>query len=577
MCPYTISFKQGSRVLEIGGGENKLPGTLNMDVRDVVGVDVKWDMNKVPYPFESNSFDGVVGLYILEHLSWKSIENVVSELFRILKDGGKGIFLVPNTFEQCKVVASSDSWDDGFSCMLYGSQDYNENAHACAFSPEYAKQLFKSFKPVKVISPMPDVFFGDKGLYPKCDTDMIIEVHKMEEKNMFEREYFEDGTIGYKQYRDFPQHYATARKIMVELDLRHLKYETGKSRVLEIGAARGYVTRILENNGVKAVAMDISKYCYYTRATNNFILHDLTDVPWHKAHIFDNKEFDLCFSQNVLEHIPEEQIDKVITEIARVSIAGLHGIHYTGAPYKESPDIDITHYTMHSKEWWEEKFKLLAPEYKVTIMYPRELENDDVEKCIAYPPKPPDNLVKLNIGSFMDMFYNWINIDIIDLRQFAESYGYQFQQHDVTQRLPCEDNSIDLIFSSHLLEHLSREEGAKFLKECHRALKPNGIIRIITPDAEILTTEYLNGEIWKYKYINTGVEKAKDKAEAFHELLMGGHKTIYDKGALDNMLKEAGFELLPSITPFTSNSDAIQKQTITNFPNLSLVVEAKKP
>ncbi|GAI02629.1 unnamed protein product, partial [marine sediment metagenome] len=184
-----------------------------------------------------------------------------------------------------------------------------------------------------------------------------------------------------------------------------------------------------------------------------------------------------------------------------VSHKGLHGIHYTDAPYKESPDIDITHRTMHPKSWWEEKFRTIAPDYPITIMYPRELENDDVEKCIAYPPKKTDDLVKLNIGSFTDMFYyGWINIDIIILDQFAESYGYQFQHHDVTQRLPYDDNNVDLIFSSHLLEHLSREDGAKFLKECARVLKPNGVIRISTPDAEKLSSEYINGQIWQYKY-----------------------------------------------------------------------------
>ena len=575
MNNYTINFRQGSKVMEIGGGNNPIVHP-NMDVRAGDNIDIVHDLSKFPWPIDDNSYDGIFSKYCLEHLSWRDIKQAIDELYRILRPGGKGVFFLPNTLEQCKKVVD-EGINEGSIEMLFGSQEFDPRhigAHKTGFSPEYAKKLFK------------EAGFGQITIFehPNTITDMIIEVDKMNEEDVFEREYFEEGTIGYKQYRDFPQHYTTARKIMEMLFPKGgPSRDPSTIKVLELGAARGYVTRILENKGIKAVAMDISKYCYHTRATTNFILHDIIDVPWHKARVFGDKEFNITFSINVLEHIPEEQIDKVITEMARVSEAGLHGIHYTDAPYKESPDIDVTHRTMHPKSWWQEKFREIAPDYNALIMYPRELENDDDVKCIAYPPKSPDNLVKLNIGSFMDMFYyGWTNIDIIDLRQFAESYGYIFKVMDVTNRLyhsdgrSYEDNSVDLIFSSHLLEHLSREEGAKFLKECHRVLKKDGVIRISTPDAERLSSEYINGQIWMYKYINVGVEQAKDSAEAYYNLLLAGHKTIYDKKALDNMLKEAGFNLLPSITPFTSNSDTIQKQTITNFPTLSTIVEAKK-
>lgn len=565
MSQYNLSFKPGGKILELGGGDvplrdqagNRL--TTNMDVQSTPNVDINHNMAVFPWPIEDESFDGIFGRYCLEHLSWHDIEKAIGEIYRILKPGGKGVFFVPNTLEQCK-VAVRDGINKGTVEMLFGSQEFiprHLGSHKMGFSDDYAKELFKKagFKMVKALP------------HPVSATDLIVEVHKMQNNNIFEREYFEDGTIGYHMYRDFSTHYATAKKIMA----------MNPESVLDIGCAKGHTIRILENHGIITKGLDISNYCYQGRATDSVILHDITDIPWHKAKIFKDKQFDLCFSQNLLEHLPEDKTDSVIREIARVSRRGYHGIHYTDSPYEESTDIDITHICMKPKSWWIDKFKEIAPGYEVIIDYPRTIENDDPEKCIANPPEYTDNLVKLNIGSFTDQFYfGWANIDAIDLSQFAESQGYLFQQMDVTKGLNSADNTCDIIFSSHLLEHLSREEGKSFLKECYRILKPGGIIRVSTPDAQKLTTEYLNDNIWKYKYINTGVENADDSAEAYFDLLLAGHKTVYDEIALRGILDKAGFTKIEKTSPFDSRSDVIRTQTLNNHPDLSIILEAEK-
>jgi len=563
---YSLNFEQGHKILEIGGGDNPLRSqdgkrvTINMDMQSTPNVDINHDMSVFPWPIEDCSYKNVFGRYCLEHISWHDVEKAISEIYRIMSYGGQGVFFVPNTFEQCKVVAEKGI-DVGSVEMLFGSQEFiprHLGAHKMGFSPRYAVEIFKKagFNEVKIVP------------HPVSATDMIIEAYKMKDENIFEREYFEDGTIGYHMYRDFTVHNATAKKIM------DMKPES----VLDIGCARGYVVRILENNGVAVKGLDISRHCYMTRASDNVIQHDVTDIPWHKAKVFKDKQFDLCFSQNVLEHLHEDKIDGVIREIARVSKRGFHGIHYTDSPYEESKDIDVTHCTMHTKQWWVDKFNELAPGYNVVIDYPRTIENDDPEKCIAYPPETSDSLVKLNLGCFQDMFYHgWINIDIINLEQFAKSQGYLFQPADVTKGLGYADGGCDIIFSSHLLEHLTREEGKNFLKECYRVLKPGGIIRISTPNAMTLSIEYINDGIWQNKYINVGVEKAEDSAEAYHNLLMAGHKTLYDEPSLRGMLERAGFVNIEKASPFNSRSDAIRCQTINNHPDISIIMEAEKP
>ena len=63
---------------------------------------------------------------------------------------------------------------------------------------------------------------------------------------------------------------------------------------------------------------------------------------------------------------------------------------------------------------------------------------------------------------------------------------------------PCEmkpidikDQSIKVIYTSHMIEHLTFEEAVFMLKEFFRILEPNGQLRIVTPDIDIFHEAYL--------------------------------------------------------------------------------------
>ena len=553
MKPYILRFRENAQIIELGGGANP-KFHPNIDVMSGPTVDVVTDFNK-PLPLHDESYDGVFSQYAIEHIEWRNVKDFIHEICRILRDGGKAVIITANTLAQCKTVVDKGI-DNGTVELLFGSQEFPDygGSHKCGFSPEYAKKVFMDagFTFVKTFP------------HPVSKTDMIIEAHKI--KDVFERQYFEDGSIGYFHYRDFATHYATARLLMYETD-------PPPESVLDIGGARGYITRILENQGVRSVCMDISKHCWHNRVTDNFILHDIRQVPWP----FKDKDFDITFSINLLEHIEEEQLDGIIQEMARVSSRGIHGIHFTESPFEEKDeDIDITHKTVKPQSWWETKFKTVAPDYTTYLVHPRRLEYEQPEKQppITLMPLSSDSLLKLNIGSFKDMFYDgWINIDIIELKQFAEGQAYEFKQHDIRKGIPFEN--VDIIMSNHLIEHITRKEGEKFLADCYKALKPGGLLRVSTPDAKFISREYAEGKIWEYKF-NLGVEQAADEAEAYYNLLLAGHKTIYDELALLKLMEKAGFKDIKKVSPFESRSDIIKKQTITTHPSLSIVLEAKK-
>lgn len=65
------------------------------------------------------------------------------------------------------------------------------------------------------------------------------------------------------------------------------------------------------------------------------------------------------------------------------------------------------------------------------------------------------------------------------------------QLHNLARGIPYPDGSFDVVYHSHLLEHLDRDVAPKFLAEAHRVLKPGGIHRIVVPDYELACRAYL--------------------------------------------------------------------------------------
>jgi SAM-dependent methyltransferase len=64
-------------------------------------------------------------------------------------------------------------------------------------------------------------------------------------------------------------------------------------------------------------------------------------------------------------------------------------------------------------------------------------------------------------------------------------------KHDLYDPLPFSDGTFEIVYNSHVLEHLHRGHVQDFLLECRRVLQPEGIIRVVVPDLEQLAKSYL--------------------------------------------------------------------------------------
>lgn len=97
---------------------------------------------------------------------------------------------------------------------------------------------------------------------------------------------------------------------------------------------------------------------------------------------------------------------------------------------------------------------------------------------------------------------------------------------DVVRGLPLADQSCDGVYSSHVLEHLSRTDFDKALDETFRVLKPGGIFRLVVPDLAAEARAYL-------------AETEANKPDAADRFMRGTHLGIESRArGLKGMLLE---------------------------------------
>lgn len=77
---------QSPRILDVGCGINKLPGSLGIDLNPRSRADVLVDLDRFPYPFRDNSFDGLQAIHVIEHVA--DVMRTMEEFWRLVKPGG---------------------------------------------------------------------------------------------------------------------------------------------------------------------------------------------------------------------------------------------------------------------------------------------------------------------------------------------------------------------------------------------------------------------------------------------------------------------------------------------------------
>lgn len=169
----------------------------------------------------------------------------------------------------------------------------------------------------------------------------------------------------------------------------------------------------------------------------------------------------------------------------------------------------------------------------------------------------------LHLGCGERLLPGWFNLDIAP--------GPGGIKCDLTKPLPYLDDAVDLIFTEHFIEHITWDEGVALLRECHRVLKPDGRIRISTPDLHELVHRYLEDDV----ILIPGVWEPRSAAAMLNEgLSLWGHKFVHDFSSLTEMLAVAGFRDTSPQSYRTSDFPALCG--LEHRPYMSeLIVEAR--
>lgn len=80
--------------LNLGCGEQKKEGYINIDWQPGVNPDVTHDLNRLPWPFADGEFTLIEANHVLEHLD--KVFPVMQEMRRILAAGGRLLIRVPH-------------------------------------------------------------------------------------------------------------------------------------------------------------------------------------------------------------------------------------------------------------------------------------------------------------------------------------------------------------------------------------------------------------------------------------------------------------------------------------------------
>lgn len=144
---------------------------------------------------------------------------------------------------------------------------------------------------------------------------------------------------------------------------------------------------------------------------------------------------------------------------------------------------------------------------------------------------------KLHLGCGDNILEGWANIDL--------SGPSEVIAHDLTAALPVADGTIGFIYSEHFIEHIPLVDAERLLAECHRILRPGGVLRLSTPDLAKLVSEYTQQRTSEWGDVDWN--PATPCRMLNEGMRLWGHAFVYDWPELEALLKRAGFDKIARV------------------------------
>lgn len=218
--------------------------------------------------------------------------------------------------------------------------------------------------------------------------------------------------------------------------------------------------------------------------------------------------------------------------------------------------------------------------------------------------------LRLNLGCGSVRPQGWVNIDsswnahlqkvpvvgkMIPKVFKSVQYGdTNVKYMNLNKKWDYANESVDVVYASHLFEHLTLKSAEKFLQESYRCLKPGGVIRLVVPDLYQICKKYITDFeaghenpsefiMWAINMHREGQYGQKLTWPKKFILEWQGyphqHKFMYDKKSLSARLKEHGFVDILSktyaVSDYIPGIKEVEGKEKEDY--LSVYLEARKP
>ena len=170
-------------------------------------------------------------------------------------------------------------------------------------------------------------------------------------------------------------------------------------------------------------------------------------------------------------------------------------------------------------------------------------------------PENPDGKILIHLGCGDVNSPEFINVD-------ARPAPHVHYVRDVCDLSIFPNDSVDLVYACHILEHIRRDKLKKTLWEWRRILKPGGVLRLSVPDFDKIVHIY---------------ESTDRNINSILGPLMGGqdyeynvHYAAFNHSYLADKLKEVGFSEVRKWDP-----DSVEYHDFQDWANSDIVREGK--
>lgn len=160
-----------------------------------------------------------------------------------------------------------------------------------------------------------------------------------------------------------------------------------------------------------------------------------------------------------------------------------------------------------------------------------------------------DNSISVRLAKFWKLieFMKYLNLlDQNQLEFIKFAHKNKIEYGNVVEGLPLSNNSVEVLYSSHMLEHLDQNEVLLFFREAKRILNQNGIIRLAVPDIRIQINKYLKCMDADQFVKDTLLTQPRPKSffDKLRVLFVGArnHQWMYDGKSLSMLLYKQGFK-----------------------------------